>query len=339
MQRPYRVLASAVTAAVLVGAAACSQRGGGAGEGDTTRHRSSPADRVSPAASPSAAAGVSALTDAQAAGALLRADDLGWAWGGTKGAATWRDGLLKGRANRPECQELLDTVYAEDLLGEPVGGSAAVGFDDGEYGAQLRHQVGQYKEEGVDAKLGHVRELTDECGEFDVTGAGGRTHAVKVVPVDLPAAGDARRGLRMTVNGGVEGKKGPLTLDVAAVRVGDGAALLTHGGLYGVDGDTTRRAVERGAQRLKEVQEARRTGRTPKDQESPAAGESPDTQDGDRRDERNQPDEQEEQEEQYDAQEDTPQNEWRNGWGNSWQDDQWGGGQDGRWDGGQDDGE
>ncbi|GAA2278365.1 hypothetical protein GCM10010145_63440 [Streptomyces ruber] len=330
MRRSYRVLASALTAAVLLGAAACAQRGGGGAAG----HRTSPADRVSPADPPSAASTVPALTDAGAASALLRAGDLGGSWAGTEGAATWRDGLLKGKADRPECQELLDGVYAEDLLGEPSGGSAVAGFDDGEYGAQLRHHVGQYKETAVDAKLGQVRELTDECAAFGVAVAGGRTtHAVEVAPFDLPGAGDARQGLRMTVEGGVEGEEGPLTLDVAAVRVGDGAAFLTHGGLYGVDGDTTRRAVERGAQRLKEAQEARRTGRSPeaeegespgdqegpREPESPAAGESTGDQERNEQEQEQQQGGQDRQDEQpadqFDAQEgDDWQDDWQDGW-------------------------
>ncbi|WP_320773791.1 hypothetical protein [Streptomyces sp. CRN 30] len=320
MHRPYRVLVPALTAVVLVGAAACAQRG----EGSASGTRSSAADRASPAASPPAAP---ALTDADAEGALLRAEDLGGAWAGTEGAATWRDGLLKGRADRPECQELLDGVYAEDLLGAPSGGSAAVGFDDGEYGAQLRHRVGQYKQSAVDARLGRLHELTDECAAFGVTGGDGRTHDVQVGPVGLPGAGDARQGLRMTVSGGVEGEEGPLTLDVAAVRVGDGAALLTHGGLYGVDDTTTQQAFERGAQRLSDTQEARKAGRTEKAEKKQGTEETEPPPDGeqDEQDEQDEPDEQGEQDggdgqsaDRYDAQEG---DDWRSDWRNGRQDD------------------
>ncbi|MBA2807648.1 hypothetical protein E0500_009540 [Streptomyces sp. KM273126] len=208
--------------------------------------------KTSAAAAPSAPA-ASTLSAARLRSALIGEGDLGGAWAPTAGAATWRDGLLKGRADRPECQELLDAVYAEDLLGEPSGATAVEGFDDTEYGAQVRYQVGAYRKQDVDAKLGHLGRLAGQCREFTSTGASGEKYDVRVAPVRLPGVGDAREALRMTVGGEVDGERGELTLDVAALRVGDGAALLTHGGLYGIEADITRHAAQLAAERLRDT--------------------------------------------------------------------------------------
>ncbi|MDX3521120.1 hypothetical protein [Streptomyces scabiei] len=250
MRRPYRVLARVVVLGMLAGAAGCFVD-------DPGHPRGFPEAAVDDTASPSPSApSAPALTDARARSALLRQGDLGDTWAGTQGAATWRDGLLKGRTDRPECQELLDAVYAEDVLGKPRGGTAVAGFDDFEYGAQLRYQVGAYDRADVDARLGHLRQLIDKCGEFTITGSQGREHGAEVSPVDLPGdLGDARQGLRLVVSGDVEGEDSALTFDLATVRVGDTAALVTHGGLYGIDDTATRDAARAGAKRLRDVLE------------------------------------------------------------------------------------
>ncbi|WP_328838060.1 hypothetical protein [Streptomyces europaeiscabiei] len=249
MRRPYRVLARVVVLGMLAGAAACVVD-------DPGHPRGFPeAAEVDDTASPSPSAPPTpALSDARVRSALLRQDDLGDAWADTQGAATWRDGLLKGRTDLPECQELLDAVYAEDILGKPRGGTAVTGFDDYEYGAQLRYQVGAYDRADVDARLGRLRQLVDKCGEFTITGAQGRERGAEVTPVELPGdLGDARQGLRLVVSGDVEGEDSALTLDLATVRVGDTAALVTHGGLYGIDDTATRDAAQAGAQRLRSL--------------------------------------------------------------------------------------
>ncbi|WP_327344617.1 hypothetical protein [Streptomyces europaeiscabiei] len=249
MRRSYRVLARVVVLGMLAGAAACVAD-------DPGHPRGFPeAAEVDDTASPSPSAPPTpALSDARVRSALLRQDDLGDAWADTQGAATWRDGLLKGRTDLPECQELLDAVYAEDILGKPRGGTAVTGFDDYEYGAQLRYQVGAYDRADVDARLGRLRQLVDKCGEFTITGAQGREHGAEVTPVELPGdLGDARQGLRLVVSGDVEGEDSALTLDLATVRVGDTAALVTHGGLYGIDDTATRDAAQAGAQRLRSL--------------------------------------------------------------------------------------
>ncbi|WP_371578711.1 hypothetical protein [Streptomyces sp. NBC_01314] len=249
MRRPYRVLARVVVLGMLAGAAACVADDPGYPRGFPEAAVVDDTASPSPSAPPAPA-----LTDARVRSALLRQDDLGDAWAGTQGAATWRDGLLKGRTDRPECQELLDAVYTEDVLGKPRGETAVTGFDDDEYGAQLRYQVGAYDRADVDTRLGHLRQLVDECGEFTITGTQGREYGAEVTPVELPGdLGDARQGLRLVVSGDVEGEDSALTLDLATVRVGDTAALLTHGGLYGIDDTATRDAAQAGAKRLQKL--------------------------------------------------------------------------------------
>jgi hypothetical protein len=247
MRHPYRLPALVFVAAVFMVGAAWLWQAGRSGPEPTA-----PAPRRTSAAAPSTPL-ASTVLDARLERALLGAGDLGGGWGTTEGAATWRDGLLKGRADRPECQELLDAVYAENVLGEPSGATAVAAFDDAEYGAQVRYQVGAYRSDAIDARLAYLGQLAEECQEFTSTGASGRTYDIQVAPVGLPGVGDAGQALRMTVEGDVDGERGALTLDVAALRVGDGAALLTHGGLHGVDAETTRQAVQLAAQRLQET--------------------------------------------------------------------------------------
>ena len=273
MRRPYRVLARVLALGMLAGAAGCVVDDPGHPRGFP---EAASVDETTASASPTAPA-ASALTDARARSALLRQDDLGDAWSGTQGAATWRDGLLKGRTDRPECQPLLDGIYAEDVLGEPRGGTAVTGFDDYEYGAQLRYQVGAYDKADVDARLRRLGQLVGECEEFTITGVQGREYGAEVAPVELPGdLGDARQGLRLTVSGDPESDESALTLDLATVRVGDTAALLTHGGLYGIDDTATTEAAKAGIKRLqtllkeeKEKKEQKKKEKTKEERKKP----------------------------------------------------------------------
>ncbi|WP_179202673.1 hypothetical protein, partial [Streptomyces caniscabiei] len=163
---------------------------------------------------------------------------------------------------------------AEDVLGEPRGGTAVTGFDDYEYGAQLRYQVGAYDKADVDARLRRLGQLVGECEEFTITGVQGREYGAEVAPVELPGnLGDARQGLRLTVSGDPESDESALTLDLATVRVGDTAALLTHGGLYGIDDTATTEAAKAGIERLqtllKEEKEKKEEKKKPKKPKKP----------------------------------------------------------------------
>ncbi|WP_328982004.1 hypothetical protein [Streptomyces mirabilis] len=243
---PYRLLARALTAGALVSASACSLPG-------VMRHADAP-----PIVPPATSATPS-LTDAQASAALITQGELGGRWSATQGGATWRDGLLKTRTDAPDCQRLLDGLYAEDLLGEPTGARAVVGLDESGNAAQLRYQVAAYAAPSeVDAKLAWLRTLPTKCAQFTSTDVNGGQLNVTVVPAVLPGVGDAREGLRLTMSGAspadaASGAAPMLTLDFAAVRVGDRAVSLTNGGLGGAAQESTQQAVQVGTQRLQDV--------------------------------------------------------------------------------------
>ncbi|MFF8021235.1 hypothetical protein ACFZDJ_08905 [Streptomyces sp. NPDC007896] len=245
---PYRLLVRALTAGLLVSASACSLHG-------VLR----PAE--APSVEPPAGSATPSLTDAQASAALITQGELGDRWSATQGGATWRDGLLKTRTDTPDCQRLLDGLYAEDLLGEPTGARAVVGLDESGNAAQLRYQVAAYAAPSeVDAKLAWLRTLPAKCAQFTSTDVRGGRLNVRVVPTVLPGVGDAREGLRLTMSGASSGDSGDgsgvapmLTLDFAAVRVGDRAVSLTNGGLGGAAQDSTQQAVQVGTQRLQDV--------------------------------------------------------------------------------------
>ncbi|XES00699.1 hypothetical protein HEP87_60595 [Streptomyces sp. S1D4-11] len=177
---PYRLLVRALTAGLLVSASACSLHG---------VLRSADAPSVEPPAirHPS-------LTDAQASAALITQGELGGRWSATQGGATWRDGLLKTRTDTPDCQRLLDGLYAEDLLGEPTGARAVVGLDESGNAAQLRYQVAAYAAPSeVDAKLAWLRTLPAKCAQFTSTDVrGGRLNVTVVLKRCCP--GWAMRG-------------------------------------------------------------------------------------------------------------------------------------------------
>jgi hypothetical protein len=195
-----------------------------------------------------------ALTPAQAQSALVTDTDLGEPWTPTAGAATWRDGLLKATANSKDCQRLLDTLYAEELFGADARVRARTGLDDTWNEAQLHHQVVADRPEDVDKTLAWLKTLPKKCGKFTAATATGAVQNAEVTEQDLPEVGDARQGLRLTLSGETpDGEQSTLTLDLAAVRVGGDALVLTNGGLGDVYTEITQVVAELGAQRLTEV--------------------------------------------------------------------------------------
>ncbi|MFJ3643905.1 hypothetical protein ACIPRD_29765 [Streptomyces sp. NPDC090108] len=220
----------------------------------------------------------STLTDAQAQAALLTETDLGAPWAATRGAATWRDGMLKATTGAGDCQPLLDALYSDELLGAPA--RVAVGLDDPDTDAQLRYQIGARRPADVNSRLDWLRTMPAKCARFTATTQDGATEDVQVTDAPLPEVGDVRQGLRVTVavvsaptpspdatdgtgtdtgtRGEGEGEGAVLTLEVAAVRVGEDAFALTNGGLGDVPNDATQAAVQIGALRLADV---RRQGR------------------------------------------------------------------------------
>ncbi|WP_319205971.1 hypothetical protein [Streptomyces sp. ME02-8801-2C] len=254
--RAVRLLASALGTVTLLTTAACVH-GGNGGTGNSSQRRpdgsaASPTASAAPAAQRASAA-PTALTDAQARGALLTGDDLGAPWAPTEGAALWRDALLKAKADDADCGRLLDAVYTEELLGEPSGARAVAGFDDYDEGGQLHYQVSAGHRADVDKQLAWLKTMPKKCARFTAVGPGGTKQEVRVKEVGLPAAGDARQGLRLSTRGKLDGARATLTLDLAAVRVGDDAIVLTNGGLKEPRTDYTVHAVQVGAERLKQT--------------------------------------------------------------------------------------
>ncbi|MFF8591809.1 hypothetical protein ACF061_10215 [Streptomyces sp. NPDC015220] len=242
---PARVLIAAVLCgALLPVATACSS--GQPGRTDSATASAS-------ATRPAPHAATTMLTAVQAQAALLTEADLGGAWEPTEGAATWRDGVLKAQTDAPECRRLLDALYTDEPLGTPTGTRAVAGFDNTDDQAQLRYQVLSLRQADVDRSLAWLRTLPDTCARFTATTSAGE-QAVQVGELALPEVGDARQGLRITfTSASDDGDATTLTLDVAAVRVGDDAITLSDGALGALPSDTTVQAVTLGARRLTDV--------------------------------------------------------------------------------------
>jgi hypothetical protein len=222
--------------------------------------RAAPLPNGSPTAS-------SRLTDAKARTALITEADIEDDWNQVKDAAGWKNSLLvgtvdvadflTGKADAADCQKLLDSLYDEGLLGKPSGASALTGFEQGD--SRLLYRVAAYDRAELNSSLTWLKSLPVKCDEFTATDGSGGKRTVQVIETSLPAVGDARQGLQVTVQGTADDAPVTLTQNVAAVRVGTDAITVTAGGLDGGQADSVEQAVQQGTQRLKDV----RAGRTP----------------------------------------------------------------------------
>ncbi|MFH9002471.1 hypothetical protein ACH4E5_04400 [Streptomyces afghaniensis] len=271
-RRPYRlvrVLSCALAAGTLLGSAACSDDDGG---DDGSRVPGVTASQV--AGERQTPSPTATLTTDGARAALITEADIEDDWTQVKDteADNWHDSLLIGtvdvsdfltaKAQAADCQRLLDSLFDDDLLGRPSGASELRGFEQGD--SRLLYQVASYERTDPQDSLNWMANLPEKCDQFTVTDDG-EQRTVQVVETSLPGVGDAREGLRVTVRGRTGGAQATLTLDVAAVRVGDDAITVTAGGLDGGESDSVQQAVRLGTQRLKDVL----AGRTP----SPNPGE------------------------------------------------------------------
>ncbi|MET9814680.1 hypothetical protein [Streptomyces sp. NPDC006355] len=260
--RPTRVLSCALAAGTLLAGAACSDGGGADGARVPVATASQVAgERQTP--SPTAT-----LTESGARTALITEADIEDDWTQVKEteAQNWHDSLLIGRvdvsdfltakAQAADCQRLLDSLFDDDLLGRPSGVSALRGFTQGD--SRLLYQVASYDRTDPQESLQWLAGLPQECDQFTVTD-GREQRTVQVVDTSPPAVGDAREDLRVTVRGPIGGTEATLTLDVAAVRVGNDAITVTAGGLDGDEQDSVEQAARLGTQRLADVL----AGRTP----------------------------------------------------------------------------
>ncbi|KKD05129.1 hypothetical protein, partial [Streptomyces sp. WM6386] len=209
---------------------------------------------AAPTTAPPSPATAPALTPAQPQAPLITDADLGEPWTMTEGAATWRDRLLKATANAPDCQRLLDTLYTEKFFGADAQVRARTGLDDTWNDAQLHHQVVADRPADVDRTLAWLKTLPKKCGRFTAATATGAVQNAEVTEVRLAKMGDARQGLRLTLNGeSADGEETTLTLDLAAVRIGDDTIVLTNGGLGDVYAEITQGLAELGTKRLTDV--------------------------------------------------------------------------------------
>ncbi|MFF6989588.1 hypothetical protein [Streptomyces sp. NPDC010273] len=248
---PARVLLTVILAAGTLTSAGCANE---AILHEVTTAPSPSAVRTTPAAHASRAA-APVLTPAQAHSALITDADLGAPWTPTQGTATWRDSLLKAKTNIPDCQRLLDALYADELLGTPATTQAVTTLDDPDDEAQLRYQVAAFPQADVNRTLSWLRTLPQKCAHFTATTSRSGVQTIQVTEATLPDVGDAHEALRLTLTGTTpEGDRSTLTLDTAAVRIGDDTITLTNGGLGTVPTDATQQAVRTGAQRLTDVQ-------------------------------------------------------------------------------------
>ncbi|MCT7355484.1 hypothetical protein N4P33_25490 [Streptomyces sp. 15-116A] len=258
-------LASALSLTALLTTAACTaddrvRSGLPAG---VEQEATASASTAAPAAEQPSTAPPAGLTEAQLRAALITEMDLGEPWVPTRGVATWRDGLLKAQVEDEKedapCRRLLDALYTEELFGAPAGPRAVVTLDDAYNGSQLRYQVASYRPEDVDRTLQWMRTLPDTCGEFTARTARAGEQGVEVEELELPDAGDARAALRVTMTGETaDGEPTYLTVDLAAVRVGEDTITLTNGGYGEIAPEVSQGVVELGAERLTEI---RRQGR------------------------------------------------------------------------------
>ncbi|MGX9888190.1 hypothetical protein [Streptomyces sp. NPDC002276] len=265
--RPVRVLAAALAAGTLLTCAACSGGSGGAGGDSASDVAASPLAAESPLASPRTGKSAAALTEAGAKAALITEADLEDNWTQVKDAATWGDklvigkvdvgALLTAKTNAADCQKLLDALYGDDLLGKPSGASALTGFEQSE--SRLLYQVAAYDRAKLGASLNWLKTLPVKCDQFTATDSKGGRRTVQVIENDVPAVGDARQGLQVTVTSTGAAQPTTLTLELAVVRVGTDAITVTSGGLEGTESDTTEAAVRQGTSNLKDVL----AGRTP----------------------------------------------------------------------------
>ncbi|AXI87291.1 hypothetical protein ACOZDF_25740 [Streptomyces griseoincarnatus] len=208
-------------------------------------------------ASPSAVTGRSTpvLNDEQLEAALITEADLGPPWAAAQAPALWRDGTLKATADDGDCRRLLEVLYTEEPFGVPAGPRASVTLDDTAEGTQLREQIGAHGPEDVERALEWLRTLPERCERFRAKTARSGAQDVEVTELPLPdTAGDARAALRVTLTGGgPDGAPARLTVDLAAIRVGEDAIVLTNGGFGEVRAEVTQAMAQLGADRLAEV--------------------------------------------------------------------------------------
>jgi hypothetical protein len=207
--------------------------------------------------SPSGSA-VPALSQAQARTALIKASDLPAPWAPTGGAGSGNP-LFDGRTGKAECQKLLNALRDNDIVGRTAKAKADARFENTLNNSLLSYRVGSYELKAAEDGMALVRGLPQVCNGFTATIVGGTKATVQVVGGSPAQAGEDTAGLTVTMETTVKGVSATVTTEMAAVRIGPNVISISNGGLEGIDSSATARAVEHGAQRLKDVL----AGRTP----------------------------------------------------------------------------
>jgi hypothetical protein len=209
------------------------------------------------------------LTSRQARHALLTEAYLGSQWTEAKDTADRRDSLLSGTVNAQDwltheedagvCQQLLDRLSGDDILGDPLGEAHATAVFNADDGNRLRYAVGTYPGDELVVALRWFAALPQKCGVFTATRPDHSTETVNVTSVPLPKGAGTRQALLVVAKGTTQGVPFTMSLDVALVTSGTSAITVVNGGLANVSRHTTQLAVRLGAPRLTTVQ----TGGTP----------------------------------------------------------------------------
>ncbi|WP_274918093.1 hypothetical protein [Streptomyces sp. WZ-12] len=230
-----RCAATVLAAGILMTTAACS---GGGSSGSATKSTSPPGK----------------LTGSQAQAALISPSALGAQWNPASGGGTGRqDTLLQSKANKPNCQTLLDRLRSGNLMGVTPTAKAGEAFTEPSRNARMTYQVASYSRADADKGMAWLRTLPNVCDGFTAVDGSGNKVIAQVVQTSLPKAGDDRFGVRLSMVTTVQGLKTTLALEAAAARIGPNVISVTNGGLGGAGHAATQQAIQSGGQRLQKV--------------------------------------------------------------------------------------
>lgn len=256
MTRPRRGRVGYV-AALAVGASLFAAACAGAGQ-ERQSAGSGREDRPAGSAAP-----VVSLTSRQARHALLTEAYLGSQWTEVENSGDRRDGLLNGTVNTRDwlthkedaavCQQLLDRLGGDRIIGAPLSGTQAVAVFDADDGNRMRYEVGTYPAAELRAARAWFGTLPQKCGVFTATRPDGTTEDVRVTSLPVPEGDGTRQALSVVAKGTTEGVPFTLSLDVALMTSGDSAVTVVNGGLADASHLTTGLAVRLGTPRLTTV--------------------------------------------------------------------------------------
>uniref|UniRef100_A0AAU2V9H2 Lipoprotein n=1 Tax=Streptomyces sp. NBC_00003 TaxID=2903608 RepID=A0AAU2V9H2_9ACTN len=194
-----RAAAVALAASSLLFAAAC-------GSSDSKSDKPAEEDGAKSTASASSGAPKSSVTEAQLKAALLTEKDVPAGW---KAGPAVDESM--GKADKPECQKLLDLIHVEPA---PIG-AAARQASSFEYGLQ---QVFGFDGDKASGYLKGFDATLAQCASFGMDADGGKV-PITVKPLTVEKAGDEAHGYELVL------ESGPMKLGFHNYVVRKGAAL------------------------------------------------------------------------------------------------------------------